>query len=83
VHVFSLPAKHIKLIDLANVGSLSPGFIGAGTIRVLDVSQRCDVDNDGQVDQEPIMLYAVVVNRGTGPGDVTEVYEGISLRPYE
>jgi hypothetical protein len=80
VHVFSLPAKHIKLIDLANVGSVIPGFVGAGTIRVLDVTQLCDVDNDGQVDQEPIMLYAVVVNEGAGPGDITQVYEGISVR---
>jgi len=59
------------------VGSVIPGFVGAGTVEVTDVQQLCDKDNDGQIDQEPAMPSVVVVNRGTGPGDITMIYEGI------
>ena len=76
---FWLPTKHIRLIDLANVGSVTPGFIGAGKIEVTDVKQWCDVDQDGQRDQTPTLLSVVVVNRGAGPGDITSVYEGIPV----
>jgi len=79
VHVFNLPPGHVKLIDLANVGSVNPGFVGAGEVRVIDVEQLCDVDNDGHMDEAPTMLSVVVVNKGAGPGDITSVYEGIPV----
>ena len=56
-----------------------PGFVGAGVVEVTDVQQLCDTDGDGDVDQEPIMPSLVVVNKDTGPGDVTSVYEGIPV----
>ena len=77
---FWLRAGHIKLIDLASVGSVVPGFVGAGIAEVTDVQQLCDTDGDGDVDQSPTMLSVVVVNKGAGPGDVTWVYEGIPAR---
>ena len=77
---FWLRAGHIKLIDLASVGSVVPGFVGAGVAEVTDVQQLCDTDGDGDVDQSPTMLSVVVVNKGAGPGDVTWVYEGIPAR---
>ncbi|MFQ5813947.1 MAG: hypothetical protein ACE5I2_12300, partial [Anaerolineae bacterium] len=80
VHVFGLFAGHVKLIDLANVGSVQPGFVGAGTVEVIGVEQLCDTDNDGHMNQEPIMPSVVVVNKGDGPGDVTQVYAGIPYR---
>ena len=77
---FWLRAGHLKLIDLAGVGSVVPGFAGAGIAEVTDVQQLCDTDGDGDVDQTPTMPSVVVVNRGDGPGDVTWVYEGIPVR---
>jgi uncharacterized repeat protein (TIGR01451 family) len=77
VDTFWLQAKHLKLIDLANVGSVIPGFGGAGTVEVTDVEQFCDADNDGQPDQEPVMPSVVVVNKGAGSGDITLVYKGL------
>jgi hypothetical protein len=77
---FWLRAGHLKLIDLASVGSVVPGFAGAGIAEVTDVQQLCDVDGDGDVDQTPTMPSVVVVNTGPGPGDVTWVYEGIPAR---
>jgi hypothetical protein len=74
------PAGHLKLIDLASVDSLVPGFAGAGIAEVAEVQQLCDLDGDGDVDQTPIMPSVVVVNKGPGPGDVTEVYEGIPVK---
>jgi hypothetical protein len=79
VHVFNLGAAHVKVIDLANVGSVNPGFVGAGRVRVIGVEQLCDVDNNGHIDETPTMLSVVVVNRGTGSGDITSVYEGIPV----
>ncbi|MGA9352029.1 MAG: DUF11 domain-containing protein [Anaerolineae bacterium] len=77
---FWLSAGHIRLIDLAGVGSVIPGFVGAGTVKVTGVRQLCDMDGDGYKDQTPSMPSVVVVNKGAGPGDVTQVYEGISVR---
>jgi len=81
---FWLRAGHLKLIDLANVGSVNPGFVGAGTVEVTDVHQLCDTDGDGDVDQSPTMLSVVVVNMGSGPEGrseaVTSVYEGIPAK---
>jgi hypothetical protein len=77
VDSFWLVAGHVKLIDLTNIASLVPGFTGAGTIEVTDVQQLCDTDGDGDWDQSPIMPSVVVVNKGVGPGDITQVYEGI------
>jgi hypothetical protein len=57
-----------------------PGFAGAGIVEVTDVQQLCDADGDGDVDQQPLMPSVVVVNRGTGSGDVTSVYEGIPAK---
>jgi len=76
---FRLPARHVRLIDLANVGSVNPGFVGAGTVEVTNVEQLCDEDADGSIDETPAMLSVVVVNRGAGPGDITSVYEGIPV----
>jgi hypothetical protein len=77
---FWLRAGHGKLIDLASIGSIVPGFIGAGIAEVTEVQQLCDADGDGDVDQQPLMPSVVVVNRGAGPGDVTSVYEGIPAK---
>lgn len=85
---FWLRSGHVKLIDLASIDSSSagsghsvvPGFVGAGIVEVTDVQQLCDTDGDGDVDQEPIMLSLVVVNKGTGPGDATWVHEGIPVK---
>jgi len=77
---FWLRAGHLKLIDLASVGSVVSGFAGAGIAEVTDGRQLCDTDGDGDVDQQPIMPSVVVVNKGSGPGDVTQVYEGIPVR---
>jgi hypothetical protein len=74
---FWLSAGHIKLIDLGSVGSVNPNFSGAGMVEVATVEQLCDTNGDGRLDQEPIMPAVVVVNKGTGPGDITWVYEGI------
>lgn len=65
---FWLPPRHLKVIDLANIGSLIPGFVGAGRVRV--------VGNDGLTG---VMLSAVVVQQGAGPGDITAIYEGIPV----
>ena len=65
---FWLPPGHLKTIDLANIGSLVPGFVGAGRVRV--------VGDDGLTGAMP---SAVVVQQGTGPGDMTAIYEGIPV----
>jgi len=77
---FWLRAGHLKLVDLASVDSVAPGFAGAGIAEVTDVQQLCDTDGDGDVDQAPLMPSMVVVNKGAGPGDVTSVYEGIPAK---
>ncbi len=68
IPIFWLPPRHLKTIDLANIGSLIPGFVGAGRVRV--------VGNDGLTGVRP---SAVVVQQGTGPGDITAIYEGIPV----
>jgi hypothetical protein len=65
---FWLPPRHLKTIDLASIGSLVPGFVGAGRVRV--------VGNNGLTGAMP---SAVVVQQGTGPGDMTAIYEGIPV----
>ena len=65
---FWLPPRHLKVIDLANMGSLFPGFVGAGRVKV--------VGDDGLTG---VMPSAVVVQQGAGPGDVTAIYEGIPV----
>jgi len=77
---FWLSPGHIKLIDLANVGTMDPGFVGAGIVEVTYVEQLCDEDHDGDVDEAPTLFSVVVVNRGAESGDVTEVYKGIPVR---
>jgi hypothetical protein len=74
---FWLNTGHVKLIDFANVGSLQPGFLGSGTVEVVNAEQLCDLDHDGQPDQELVMPSVVVVNKGAGAGDITAVYKGI------
>lgn len=63
---FWLPPSHVKAIDLARIGSLFPGFVGAGRVKV--------IDGMGEA-----MISAVVAERGSGPGDITRVYEGIPV----
>ncbi len=76
---FWLSPGHIKLVDLANLGSVNPGFVGAGTVEVVNEHQLCDTDGDGSKDRTPTMLSVVVVNKAAGPGDITSVYEGIPV----
>ncbi len=65
---FWLPPGHLKIIDLANIGSLFSGFVGAGRVRVVSGGGLTGV-----------MPSAVVVQQGAGPGDVTAIYEGIPV----
>jgi len=65
---FWLPSRHLKIIDLANMGGLFPGFVGAGRVKV--------VGNGGLTG---VMPSAVVVQQGAGPGDITAIYEGIPV----
>ena len=76
---FWLSPGHIKLIDLANLGTVNPGFGGAGMVEVTNVHQLCDTNSDGAKDWTPTMLSVVVVNKAAGPGDITSVYEGIPV----
>jgi len=52
------------------------------------MEQLCDTDDDGQVDQEPVMSSVAVLNYGwaaelqtttpfTAAGDLCSIYEGI------
>ena len=63
-----LPPRHLKAIDLAHVGSLVSGFVGAGRVKVV-----------GGYGLTEAMPSAVVVQQGTGPGDVTAIYDGIPV----
>ncbi len=89
-----LQPKHLKMIDLNNIGCLHAGYIGSATVVVTQVEQLCDVDEDGVVDQEPTMPSVIVVEKGVLGlpygggvsaladtwGDVTNIYEGT---PYK
>lgn len=65
---FWLPPNHLKAIDLSRIGSLVPGFVGAGRVKV--------VGGGGLAE---LMPSAVVVQRGAGSGDMTAIYEGIPV----
>lgn len=77
-----LNPKHIRLVDLANIGTVASGFIGAGMVEVTSVEQLCDTDGDGLVDPEPVIPSVVVLNKGTPAGDITTVYDGIPLKEW-
>lgn len=66
------------------MGSVVPGFAGAGMVVEVTDEQLCDTDGDGQVDQSPTMPSVVVVNKGAGPEGrseaVTSVCEGIPAK---
>jgi hypothetical protein len=93
---FWLQPKHVKMIDLNNIGCLYSGYIGAAKVIIDDVEQLCDINEDGVVDQEPVMPSVIMVQKGilglSGGGgvtaladtwgDVTSIYEGIPYR-YE
>ena len=72
-----LEPKQLRLVDMANMGSVIPGFIGAGTVEVIGEEQLCDTNGDGNVDPEPVMPTAIVLNKGQSDGDITTVYDGI------
>lgn len=72
-----LGPKQLRLVDLANMGSVIPGFIGAGTVEVIGEEQLCDTNGDGNVDPEPVMPIAIALNKGQPEGDITTVYDGI------
>lgn len=79
-----LHPKHVKLIDLDDIGCLYPGYVGAAKVIIdpEEVEQLCDVDNNGHVDNEPIMPSVIVVEKNVfsgAHGDITNIYEGI---PY-
>ncbi|MBC8265140.1 MAG: hypothetical protein H8E47_13580, partial [Anaerolineales bacterium] len=62
-----LHPKHMKIFDLAYFGQIAPGFVGAATFEVLEVEQLCDLDNDGYLDDEPIMPSVMVLNYDDDP----------------
>ncbi len=74
-----LRPKHLRLIDLASMGTVVSGFIGAGTVEVTGEEQLCDTNGDGYVDPELVIPSVVVLNKGQPAGDITTTYEGI---PY-
>lgn len=79
-----LHPKHVKLIDLDNVGCLYPGYVGAAKVIIEpeEVEQLCDKNNNGHADNEPIMPSVIVVEKNVfsgAHGDITNIYEGI---PY-
>lgn len=77
-----LDPKHIRLVDLANIGTVASGFIGAGMVEVTGVEQLCDTDGDGLTDPEPVIPSVVVLNKGAPAGDITTVYDGIPLEKW-
>ena len=94
IHTPWLHPKHLKVFDLEYQGFLYPGFVGAARFEVLGVEQLCDANNDGHVDNKPIMPSVVVVNYGwqdelgilppaTDLGDLTRIYEGIPVQGGE
>jgi hypothetical protein len=79
-----LHPKHVKLIDLDNVGCLYPGYVGAAKVLVEEFEQLCDVDNDGYAENEPLMPSVIVIGKAVGgiSGDIINVYEGIPYNTY-
>ncbi len=75
-----LHPKHSSLIDLANIGCLTDGWVGAAEIQVREVEQLCYPPTD------VIMPSAIAVNRvppGVTPlGDETRVYEAFPIQNY-
>ena len=59
-----LHPKHVKLIDLNNVGCLTAGYVGSAKVFIDDFEQLCDTDNDGHADNEPLMPSVIVVEKG-------------------
>ncbi len=72
-----LGPKQLWLVDLANVGSVASGFIGAGMVEVIGEEQLCDTNGDGQVDPTLVMPTAIVLTEGQPDGDITTIYDGI------
>jgi len=77
--------KHVKLIDLANIGCLTDGWVGAAEINIVDWEILCN-EARSPFDEGIIMPSAVVVNRvspGVTPlGDETRVYEGFPIKNF-
>jgi len=71
---FWLQPRWMRMIDLASIASVTWGWVGAGEIQVIEVEQLCEDEP-----KAPVMPSAVVVMRGTGPGDTTGVYAGIPV----
>ncbi|MFQ5811852.1 MAG: hypothetical protein ACE5I2_01455 [Anaerolineae bacterium] len=78
-----LGPKQLRLIDLANIGTVVPGFIGAGVVEVTSAEQLCDTDGDGHIDPEPVMPSVIVLNKGHPSGDITTTYEGIPFKKWD
>lgn len=78
-----LEPKHSRLVDLANIGSVASGFIGAGVVEVTGVAQLCDTDRDGHANPEPVMPSVTVLNKGHPSGDITTVYDGIPFKEWD
>ncbi len=78
-----LGPKHSRLVDLANIGSVASGFIGAGIVEVTGVEQLCDTDRDGHANPEPVMPSVTVLNKGHPAGDITTAYEGIPFQEWD
>ena len=73
-----LKPAHMWLVDLKNISCLYPGWTGAVVLEVSDKKQLCDVDGDGHIDQQPVMISGVVFTRGPGSytaGDITTAAE--------
>ena len=75
-----LHPKHMKVVDLEGIGCLVPGWVGAAEVVVTDRENLCYGDATADTGT---MLSVVVVNKGTGTGDMTEVYIGIPRIPED
>ncbi|MBI3941933.1 MAG: S8 family serine peptidase [Chloroflexi bacterium] len=60
--------KQVDYIDLANIGTLPPGFVGSAVVQVQHTTQP----GGGYI-------AAVVVNQYSGTGDQSEAYNGIPI----
>jgi len=59
-----LHPKHVKLIDLNNIGCLYSGYVGSARVYIEEFEQLCDVDNNGRTDNMPLMPSVIVVEKG-------------------